>query len=117
MNTENVLELAKAVERSGSFDMRNAWTDSWLGTPGDIAGHAELLAIRDGIDLSERPAGTAQIWLGISDSDAEALFEPRHECADFRAEPGDDGWITAAHAAAVLRRFAESGEIDWTLPA
>lgn len=114
MIKKHVLELAEIVERSETFGMRRFFADEPLcGTPSCIAGHAEAEAVRNGAGMRSSTCQTARRWLDITNAEADRLFEPIHLHAHFGAPEGSLGYITRTHAAAVLRHFADTGEIDW----
>lgn len=131
MNKERILQLADAIEREGAlpepdlgFNMNyfmseiiKADADEWgpirgdfayrpCGTVGCIAGHtAHLAGITGGF-------WAAAEWLGLSyvGSDGAELFFPGG-VSGIRVFRWSD--ITPAHAAAVLRRLAETGKVEW----
>lgn len=106
-----LLELAETVERSETFDL--SVTFHPCGTPGCIAGHAN--ALRFG-DMAPAALPTHVIaWLSLSYDEYDELCNPANDHADHRAWPGEPGWVTPARAGAVLRHFAATGEIDWTV--
>ena len=136
MNRENVLRLADAIETSDDFTMNVYWHmwplgDSDCGTPACLAGHAAALYHRDhGGYVDSRPCATthlgvhhfstertAAVFLGI-DGNRELqgeLFRPeRDDARHFAAADAPDG-ITGSRAAAVLRHFAATGEVDWAV--
>lgn len=124
MNKERILQLAAAIEREGArdepelgFNMQYLLveTDDYLykdfaerpcGTVGCIAGHVSHLAGIDG-DFS-----AAAEWLGLSYSNGEGeeLFFPG-AVSGINVFHWDA--ITPTHAAAVLRRLAETGKVEW----
>lgn len=125
MNKERILQLADAIEREGArpepelgFNMnyfrveRNEsclfedFAERPCGTVACIAGHALRLAGIDGTFIA------AAKWLGLSyiGSEGEELFYPGNVsgiCVFWWSD------ITPAHAAAVLRRLAETGKVEW----
>ena len=119
MNKNNVLKLAKVVEKSTTYDQR--LYAHVCGTPACIAGHAALLAEPDGqlvaptercgahFKFSDGEIGyiseTAQTWLGLEEWPAAELFDPH--------PLGEDEDATSAQAGQVLRHLAETGEVDW----
>ena len=137
MNRKNILALAALIETvpekkpgedmtdRGLFDMRQPY--HWCGAPACIAGWACWMA-SSGTDrsapvsilgwISSNTAGspTLQIsgtWLGIGGTTKGFLFTPSSRFADWTAGPGELGWVTPQHAAAVLRNLAETGVVDW----
>ena len=115
MNKENILKLADTIDKCNTvacgeeddeyyqFSMENYWFD--CGTPACISGWADELF------------GDSRTSLGITGGQAHQLFEPRNYYADFRRQPGQEGHITARHAAAVLRNLVETGVVDWSVGA
>lgn len=78
------------------------------GTPCCIAGWACAEKIEAGESIASHYV-TAAVSLGLSLSKATSLFEP----------PFHLDWdsISPAHAAAVLRNLADTGEVDWSVGA
>lgn len=121
MNKENLTLLADTVEalEPPKFDMRH-----WLfpddknsclcGTPSCLWGWAEWLR-RDKpekIEITPEYSGNVDEWLGLDLYQSDALFIPEDPTARYS---GDHfrRTITPAHAAAVVRHFRDTGEIDW----
>ena len=112
MNSERILELADIIEAqpdvpSGApagFNMK--WVHHSCGTPSCIAGWAETL---------EWSTGNLGQDLGVTLARADDIIMPISREAHFRAEPDRPGYITAAHAAAMLRNLARTGEVDWSV--
>ena len=115
MKRENILELARIVERSKVFS-QHYWTHE-CGTPACIAGHAAWASLRDKGKQGERPERSsisrngirerACRWLGFENDD-------HRTCLLFTARPFDDGIMpTRRVAAQVLRNLAETGKVDW----
>ena len=95
-------------EKDSSFTMRLVWYD--CGTPACISGWTRTL-FGDGIHGSDIDSEL----LGISSATGQRLFLP-FEGGVYWAEPPDSPrYITAKHAAAVLRNLADTGELDWTV--
>jgi hypothetical protein len=116
VNVAECLRVADLVERSNTFDMGRCV--HMCGTPACIAGHAmtddELHACWE--DQGMAPARDAIVRrLGITEPQSFALFNPSHlRVADWLAyDATEPGFITAAHAAACLRKLAATGEVDW----
>ena len=127
MNRERILHLAETIEKQ-EFVPINEGCDAasgfnmshWFypcGAPACIAGWAIFLFPAQ-IQLSydgDHIYRAARL-LGISNSMGTRLFEPRFMHADVGILiPGSPGFITARHAAAVLRHLVETGEVDWTV--
>lgn len=121
MNKANVLKLAQIIEAQKDIAHFNADEGfnmaSYLhpcGTPSCIAGFAAYEALIEmGDDEEEailRAKGLvpeAANWLGCDHIEITELFHPPHI----------EAWeyITPQEVAKVLRHFAETGQIDWTL--
>ena len=116
MNKERILELADKIDglptvvygendpNKRSFCMEATYHP--CGNPACLAGWVEEIW-----DVEEDPDP-----LGIVGTKHEMeLFEPRAPWATFFHKPGEEGFITSEHAAAVLRHFAETGEVDWSI--
>ena len=88
------------------------------GTPSCIAGYGKLL-FKDIIAAKRRDSGSSYSYddieavLDLTEEQAEELFMPKTPDADWWAEENDPGYVTAQHAAAVLRHLAKTGDIDW----
>ena len=133
MNKARILELADKIDGLPSlswddsdrlyrgrhaFNMGSAKHD--CGTPACIAGWAAHMYCGgetrgewdDDLDDAEEA-------LGLTHDQGTELFVPVvKSVAHYRAKnPGDPGFVTSEHAAAVLRNLAETGEIDWTVGA
>lgn len=109
--------LADVVERAGKFDMRQSHHP--CRTPGCIAGHV-VAASEVNLNSYLEPRWdevrlVAQTYLRLTDREANTLFQPTCEEVCYGANPGDHDWITNAHAASVLRNFALTGKIDWSV--
>lgn len=123
MNKERILLLAEAIEQSGrlaepelGFNMNYFWgfvggkiadfARRPCGTVACIAGHASQLA-----GFHYASFGAAGKWLGLEPEESAELFYPG-DTSGLRVF----GWdtITPTQAGAVLRRLAETGEVDWT---
>lgn len=91
------------------FDMSRYISHTECGTACCIAGTAALLADPNGV--TEWTANDiAKKWLGLDAYDASVLFLPY-------SYNGSADWsrITSRRGAAVLRHFAETGEIKWNM--
>ena len=105
MNKANILLVAEAVERSNSYSQeieRNP-----CGGPGCVIGHARDL-MREEIVAPEKSWAELLEWLGITDEQGMAIYDP---CPYYPFRYG--GPPTKEQAAAMLRRLAETGEVDW----
>ena len=139
MNKERLLELAAVLDGTPdeyeldkpyykpAFAMHSAF---WLpndyngacGTGGCIAGHAVLLFgdAKHIADMHSRRLGPGEILLiarNLLDIGAGAnLFAPYDDDADYtEGREQHRRFISAARAGRVLRRFAETGKVDWTI--
>jgi hypothetical protein len=120
MNIERIRQLADVIAAQphtplaaeSGFNMNN-WTHT-CGSPACIAGWANFIRTDDdGTFLGDMVAAAA--WLGINIRQAAELFQPDEPDKD---EPDDIlSWsdITPAHAAAVLRHLAVTGQVDWSV--
>jgi len=123
MNKENVLKVADAIENHSipklGFNMglfyakREGETDHTghnCGTVACIAGWAytvERGKMNRNLVAAENAAyNAAKKWLDLSASEASALFYPRWEVRHS---------VTTQQAVTVLRNFAETGEVDWSV--
>lgn len=112
MNVERIRELADVIEKqphAPSFGREGFCMDTWqhpCGTPACIGGWA---AFASGKSLIHGLIwNDAQDHLGLSDDQSGDLFYPNN----YEGEWSD---ITPAHAAAVLRNLAETGQVDWSV--
>ncbi|MCK9361772.1 hypothetical protein M0Q28_06150 [Patescibacteria group bacterium] len=118
MNKERIEQLAVAIEthsidglgfNMGFFRFTGGAADASghdCGTVACIAGTAVALGKLSGT------FGAAAEWLDIPyDKVGQELFYPG-DASGIRVR--DWALITPAHAAAVLRRLAETGRVDWT---
>lgn len=131
MNKANILRVADAIEKgelvkrgigfnmeefiSGAGIQSDPPTDHFrkCSTVACIAGWAYSIShprrnIRSLAGTTTISEGAAH-WLGLDDDTAMDLFVPT-EIYDFAT-------ITPAHAVAVLRHLAETGEVDWSVGA
>jgi hypothetical protein len=117
MNKERILALADIIEKQPHVEHTAAkGFNMWgyrhpCGSPSCIAGWAIHSFPR--VRSDEGPQSHAAKILGISWDEASPLFDPEHYVEgvmDMRS-------ITPAHAAAVLRHLASSGEVDWSVGA
>lgn len=131
MNKANILRVADAIEngelvkRGIGFNMAFylAPTEESLvvdkiggcGTTACIAGWAYALQrprtkaatfIKRDVEVHVRADATE--FLGLTGVEAHKLFVPSDEAGPWRN-------ITPAHAVAVLRHLAETGEVDWSV--
>lgn len=112
MDVERIRELADVIERlphttpdaDHGFSMEVY--EHPCGTPACIAGWAaHVYNVADHVFPEQNGAAA----LGMTVEEAAPLFEPLDVC--YWSE------ITPAHAAAVLRNLANTGEIDWSVGA
>ena len=92
------------------------------GTAGCIAGHVIVVARMEG-EVEKRDdedlTGFAGRLAGITANERRALFLPGLFCElsdhdyDYAAEEGKFGHITREHASRCLRKFIDTGKIDW----
>lgn len=113
--------VADEIERAGTLDMSTTWqhgTPIPCGTPGCIAGYTVRESVRnqDGDLPDEVDAPLFQVaaaWLLLTDQQARNLFMPETPHAYWNALPGYPRHITLAMAVDTLRRFADTGTIEW----
>ncbi|MCI0562018.1 MAG: hypothetical protein MN733_26320 [Nitrososphaera sp.] len=114
-----LLRLADRVEKSKTFDMSDFFHE--CGTPACIAGHAFLQKAEDkgkaffGAEYGQLRFEETVEYLELSKEEAILLFTPSFVWAHYEARPGEPGFISAELAVRVLRRFALTGVIDWTI--
>jgi hypothetical protein len=118
MNKERILAVADAIEKGSvqglSFDMTTYRNE--CGTAGCIAGWVFVMFAEHGSKtfrcdprVEEYIVEQAAEILGIDEGSAEALFH-----AEGGTHRPEWGTITPQFAATVLRRLAETGEVDWS---
>jgi hypothetical protein len=108
VNVAEILRVADAIERSETFTMKLEYHP--CGTPACILGHT-LPNVSGWKDELYDQAGEL---LGLPDErQYMELFQPRTEVANWSSRPYSDSYITNAHAAACLRKLAETGVVDW----
>jgi len=114
VNVAECLRVAELVEKSATFDMRREFHA--CGTPACILGHTMPEAAEQfgkaytGVDFYAQ----AGAKLGLGERSYMRLFQPTlREVANWGAYEGEPAFITNAHAAACLRKLAETGEVDW----
>ena len=126
MNKE-ILEKALAMmQENDHFTMRRAIsgrTATSCGTPGCIAGHilaaAGKLRPFNSFDDLVFDMSDAAAQAGIADRvDWRDLFWPKNlestVCEyDYCAVDGEDDYITRDHAVRCLRKFIDTGVVDW----
>lgn len=129
MNKDNILRLADIIEAQPHTSVDEAQgfnMEGYIhhcGTPSCIAGFAAFESLKETTNDEEKIIKTLRLlerynvnelwnlaikWLGFSEEvEIYELFHPRCSYQ----------WhnITPQEAAKVLRHFAETGEIDWTL--
>ena len=119
MNRIRIRQVAHDIQKAEHFDMSRYWRTSpsatGCGTPACIAGHAcaryakhdgmlmRLQAIDSFEELNAETFAVAKQILGLTDDQANELFEPNHILY----------MITPKMAVATLNRFANTGEIEW----
>ena len=92
-----------------AFTMRRPYYP--CGSPACILGHNHAMQHRSG--------NNCNTWvfardLGITAAQALELYAPDNDFASHLARPGEPGWITKAHAVAVLRHLRDTGEVHWS---
>jgi hypothetical protein len=122
----NALLLADHIEQPGGAFRMSQWKDDY--GPCCIAAWATDTAVGRAILRNASPSeicGIAKHWLGLTQKQAELLFtpgwrdvfpdyaEPWH-CVDaYQAATEARAKITRKWAAATLRHYAMTGEVDW----
>ena len=107
----------KPIIRAGDgFAMQQYDFD--CGTPACIAGWACWQLAQDGKEVRGlHPACLLNAYLGLGADDCADLFTPTGgldgDGYDMQLLPGEHGHITPKHAAACLRHYADTGEVDW----
>ena len=144
MNVERILELADHIEALPDYDLvgrrfvnygtslpheevpvetcfRMRFTTHPCGAPACIAGWADHLW-GDEYEGQETTAwdtqkimARAMLALGLSREQAQRLFMPSYEHADYDASPYHYRYVNPARAAAQLRLLAKTGDVDWIL--
>lgn len=123
MRKDRIRKLADVVEKC---EMRNncsasdsnenyfnmAITHFDCGAPACIAGWAEHLF---GSEDYPSMDSLAKDLLGLDRAKSQVLFAPSQPGAYFLAGSDSDSYITAKHAAAVLRNLADTGRVDWNV--
>ena len=122
-NIEKINQLADRIEKceevetdmhkknmGPSFTMRNDIYE--CGSPACIEGHQQAMSRWGYMDWGE-----ASEDLGITQQQGVELYAPEFEFACYWRKPGRAGHITKAHAVAVLRNLAATGEVDWKIGA
>jgi hypothetical protein len=106
----NILRVADLVERSATFDMSEVEN---CGAPACILGHAAYAA---GVDMGvDREWGAR--YFGLSIQAAADLFLMSSKNVSVSKPLLEAPWAffraSREHAAACLRKLAETGEVDW----
>ena len=100
-----------------SFSMVQAWYS--CGSAACIIGHNHEMHGRNVQDtshqLNENSLSVLASELGITREQSWKLCAPVEDRADFAHDPGQPGYISQRHAAAVLRNLAAAGEVDWSI--
>ena len=130
LNIEAINELADRIEQCEEVEsyahtrgrVGPAFTMAQIqyncGAPACLMGHNAVLhgvSCGDFIENNEN-VGIA-VDLGITVKQSEELCQPQHPHADYFVDPDDRGFITKAHAVAVLRNLRDTGEVDWRIGA
>ena len=96
------------------FNMSDTFHEP-CGAPSDIAAHAAAtFAHADESWTVEEANAAARKALGLNREQADELFAPDDVIANCHSPKGARGFISPQRAAAVLRRFAETGVVDWS---
>ena len=129
LDTEAINELADHIEQCEQVEVHDhkrgrvgpAFTMVQIeydcGAPACLMGHNAELHGRDWAELIGDLTHDIAEDLGITKHQAEELCSPQHDYADYFVSPDDLGFITKAHAVAVLRNLRDTGEVDWTIGA
>lgn len=115
VNVAECLRVANQIERSSTFDMGQVLHD--CKTPACIAGHVAVANgfVRDpkGDHINLQAMRFAREVLALQPQQAADLFCATSCVFGTTAENYDGMAATPAHAAACLRKLAETGEVDW----
>ena len=114
MNSKRLMILADRIDGLPYV----GWNEAVRERPGFNMGFSHY-----GCQTPACLAGWARVEFGASPIEALNLTErefwalaaPENKYADYTARPGDQGFITSQHAAAVLRHAANTGKIDWSV--
>ena len=100
-----------------SFSMESAWYE--CGAPACLLGHNHAMHGRTRRSIKrvshQNNLDAIAYDLGLTYSQAAELCVPTHNYAQYTAAPGDPGFITTEHAAAVLRNLADEGRVEWDI--
>ena len=119
MYKDRIRILADTIEKLENYDYKTVYTGAKptftmskyyykCGSPACMSGWARsLFAPGSGKDDKD--------LLGLSDSMSRDLFLPLNDYVNWRAMKGSAGYISARHAAAVLRNLADTGKVDWSV--
>lgn len=109
MNTYNAHMLADHLAKQTPETFNLSY---WCGTACCIAGHAAMLSGAGKLKDPSAVFSTASDWLDIDRSTASELFEP--SAAAWKRLKGVDPYVlTPAQVSKVVRKFADTGEIDY----
>lgn len=123
MNKDNILKVADAIEQHSipglGFNMRKYFCPTDVDHNPDLSGHTcgttaciagWAIAVRDG----GNPTDFNGPWL-YDAAEFMGLWKDEQATKDLMLETNNT--ITPAHAVAVLRHLAETGEVDWSVGA
>ena len=125
LNKEILEKALVEMQANDEFTMREIANDivgESCGTPGCIAGHilaaaGDMEKLGDGVTTSTQ-LQYARLYAGIGELDAGDLFLPEIDEDEvqysYDADPGVPGHITKEHAVRCLRKFIDTGVVDWT---
>ena len=112
MNKEILEKALEMMAANDKFDMHSVSHD--CDTPACIAGHV-LAAAGSVARLTHAPSivmRQAAKHAELTSREMNELFAPTGEYS-YVACAGDDDYITREHAVRCLRKFIDTGEIDW----
>jgi hypothetical protein len=110
MNREKIEKLIKVLEKSETYNQATYVNE--CGTPACIAGHAVMMEEDDPNDFIGGFFLAAQQILGLSLTDASLMF---HETIVYDYELRKYADITKEMAIDMLKRFLETGQVEWRL--
>ena len=126
LNTEVITMLADRIEQCREVpfdeytsDMDRAFTmcrSSYeCGAPACIMGHVAAMDQETlGFVAAESTYDVSRA-LGITPEQSHELCVPGHGHANYLRHQEEPGWITKAHAVAVLRHLANTGRVEWEI--
>jgi hypothetical protein len=123
MNKERVLALAELIEKQPHVGKEEETTEGfdmaqWFhpcGTPACIAGWTLALKYGDWTPALQDKRGAGGVeadaadYLGLEGTQSAQLFFVGHEAEKSLAD------VTPQDAAKLLRHFAETGKVDWSI--